>query len=236
MALSMGFMTEEAIIEEYKKSMITEATYDGNIKKLGYVDLEAPATINIYTNSFEEKDLLTSTIDKYNARMKNEGKEDLAIEYTDLVGLLMSSISTIINIISYVLIGFVSISLVVSSIMIGIITYISVLERTKEIGILRALGASKKDISRVFNAETGIVGLLSGLVGIGVTVLLTLPINIIVDALTKDTSTRVSHIASLPVSGAIILVIISVVLTLIGGLIPSKIAAKKDPVEALRSE
>jgi putative ABC transport system permease protein len=148
----------------------------------------------------------------------------------------MSSISTIINIISYVLIGFVSISLVVSSIMIGIITYISVLERTKEIGILRAMGASKKDISRVFKAETGIVGLFSGLVGIGVTILLTIPINIVVDFLTKDTSTRVSHIASLPVGGAVILVIISVVLTLIGGLIPSKLAAKKDPVEALRSE
>jgi putative ABC transport system permease protein len=148
----------------------------------------------------------------------------------------MSSISTIINIISYVLIGFVSISLVVSSIMIGIITYISVLERTKEIGILRAMGASKKDISRVFKAETGIVGLLSGLVGIGVTVLLTIPINVIVHALTSDSSTVVSNIASLPVGGAVILVIISVCLTLIGGLIPSKLAAKKDPVEALRSE
>ncbi len=236
MALSMGFMSEEDIIEEYKKSMVTDATYDGNLKKLGYVDLDAPSMINIYTKSFEEKDLLTETIDNYNKRMKSENKEDLAIEYTDLVGLLMSSISTIINIISYVLIGFVSISLVVSSIMIGIITYISVLERTKEIGILRAMGASKKDISRVFKAETGIVGLFSGLVGIGVTVLLTIPINIIVDALTKDTSTRVSHIASLPVDGAIILIIISVVLTLIGGLIPSKLAAKKDPVEALRSE
>ncbi len=236
MALSFGMMTEEQVIEEFKKSMVTEATYESNLKKLGYVDLNAPSAINIYTSTFEEKDELTAIIDNYNDRVKKEGKEELAIEYTDIVGLLMSSISTIINIISYVLIGFVSISLVVSSIMIGIITYISVLERTKEIGILRAMGASKKDISRVFLSETGIIGLCSGLVGIGVTLLLALPINVIVDAITKETSTRVSHIASLPVGGAILLVVLSVILTLIGGLIPSKLAAKKDPVEALRSE
>lgn len=236
MAISMGMMTEEQVIEQYKQAMVTEATYESNMEKLGYVDLNAPSAINIYTATFEDKDALTEIINNYNDKVKKEDKEDLAIEYTDIVGLLMSSISTIINIISYVLIGFVSISLVVSSIMIGIITYISVLERTKEIGILRAMGASKKDISRVFKAETGIVGLFSGLVGIGVTILLTIPINVIVDALTKDTSTRVSNIASLPVSGAIILVIISVILTLIGGLIPSKLAAKKDPVESLRSE
>ncbi len=234
MAVMMG--KDKEIIDKFKGEMLTEATYEGNLKKLGYVDLNAPSSINIYTSSFEEKDLLTETIDRYNKRVKDEGKEELAIEYTDIVGFLMSSISTIINIISYVLIGFVSISLVVSSIMIGIITYISVLERTKEIGILRAMGASKKDISRVFKAETGIVGLFSGLVGIGVTVLLTIPINVIVFALTENTSTAVSNIAKLPVGGAIILVIISVVLTLIGGLIPSKLAAKKDPVEALRSE
>ncbi len=229
-------ITESTILEHIKNNMLTEATYESNLSKLGYVDLDAPTAINIYTETFEDKDKLTAIIDNYNEKVKDEGKEELAIEYTDLVGLLMSSISTIINIISYVLIGFVSISLIVSSIMIGIITYISVLERTKEIGILRAMGASKKDISRVFKAETGIIGLCSGLVGIGTTVLLTIPINIIVDALTKDTSTRVSNIASLPVGGAVILVIISVVLTLIGGLIPSKLAAKKDPVEALRSE
>ena len=235
MAMGMGY-SEEDIINMMKEFLVTDATYEENVKKLGYVDVNTPSSINIYTATFEDKDLLTEIIDNYNKKVKNEGKEELAIEYTDIVGLLMSSISTIINLISYVLIGFVSISLVVSSIMIGIITYISVLERTKEIGILRAMGASKKDISRVFKAETGIVGLFSGLVGIGCTLLLTIPINLIVDALTKDSSTRVSQIASLPVGGAIILVIISVVLTLIGGLIPSKLAAKKDPVEALRSE
>jgi putative ABC transport system permease protein len=234
--MELGVLTERTVVSMFESMIQTEATYETNLARLGYIDLDAPQAINIYTASFEDKDALIELIEAHNDKVTEEGKEELAIEYTDLVGLLMSSISTIINIISYVLIGFVSISLVVSSIMIGIITYISVLERTKEIGILRAMGASKKDISRVFKAETGIVGLLSGLVGIGVTVLLTIPINVIVHALTRDSSTVVSNIASLPVGGAVILVIISVCLTLIGGLIPSKLAAKKDPVEALRSE
>ncbi len=234
--MKLGVLSERTVVQMFESMIQTEATYEANLAKLGYIDPNAPQAINIYTASFEDKDALIELIEAHNDKVSSEGKEELAIEYTDLVGLLMSSISTIINIISYVLIGFVSISLVVSSIMIGIITYISVLERTKEIGILRAMGASKKDISRVFKAETGIVGLLSGLVGIGVTVLLTLPINLIVYNLTNDSSTVVSNIASLPVGGAVILVIISVCLTLIGGLIPSKLAAKKDPVEALRTE
>ena len=163
--------------------------------------------------------------------MKANGNEKSAIKYTDYIGLLLSSVTKIVNIISYVLISFVAISLVVSSIMIGIITYISVLERTKEIGILRAIGASKRDISRVFNAETLIVGFVSGALGIGITVLLNIPINMIIEHLTG-----IAHVSQLPFNGAIILVAISMVLTLIAGLIPSKIASRKDPVVALRTE
>ena len=207
------------------------ATYDSNLTKLGVVDLNKPSTINLYPKDFDSKDMITNIISDYNDKQTQEGKEENVINYTDIVGIMMSSVSTIIDVISYALIAFVGISLVVSSIMIGIITYISVLERTKEIGILRSIGASKKDVSRVFNAETLIVGLVAGLLGIGVTILLNIPINIIINMLVGITG-----IAKLPVGGAIILVVISVVLTMIAGLIPARFAAKRDPVEALRSE
>ena len=205
-----------------------ELTLKETLKKLGYVDLDSPSAINLYASTFENKDSISEAIEAYNETVSEEDE----IHYTDMVALLMSSITTIINVISYVLIAFVGISLVVSSIMIGIITYISVLERTKEIGILRAIGASKRDISRVFNAETFIVGLAAGLIGILVTVLLNIPINIIVHDLTGIMAIN----SSLPVAGAVVLVLISVVLTFIAGLIPSGVAAKKDPVIALRSE
>ncbi len=207
------------------------ATYDSNLEKLGSVDLNKPKTINIYAKDFEAKELIADAIENYNTNKEKEGKEEDVINYTDVVGLMMNSVTTIIDVISYVLIAFVAISLVVSSIMIGIITYISVLERTKEIGILRAIGASKKDISRVFNAETFIVGLVAGLLGIGVTVLLNIPINIIIKNLVG-----ISTISVLPLGGAIVLVVISMLLTVIAGLVPSKMASKKDPVEALRTE
>ena len=200
---------------------------DNNYLQFGYVDEENPASINIYPKDFESKDNIENIIKEYN---KDKEKED-KIEYTDYVGILMSSVTTIVNIISYVLIAFVSISLIVSSIMIGIITYISVLERTKEIGILRAIGASKKDIRRVFNAETFIVGLISGLLGVGITILLNIPINKIIFDLSG-----INVGVNLPFIAAIILVFISLSLTMIAGLIPSNMAAKKDPVEALRTE
>lgn len=206
-------------------------TYDFNASEIGIVDENDPSSINIYPKDFEAKDSIKSIIDKYNDDAKDKNKDNLIISYTDFVGMLMKSVTTIVDIIGYVLIAFVSISLVVSSIMIGIITYISVLERTKEIGILRAIGASKKDISRVFNAETFIVGLLAGLIGIGVTLLLNIPINMIIKAITD-----INNITSLPLVGAIVLILISMFLTIIAGLIPSKMASKKDPVEALRSE
>lgn len=208
-----------------------DATYKSVLKKLGAVDLDKPSAINIYPKNFEAKDVISKSIEEYNQKQKDAGKEENVIEYSDMVGMMMSSVTTIVNIISYVLIAFVSISLIVSSIMIGIITYISVLERTKEIGILRAIGASKKDISRVFNAETLIVGLVAGAIGIGITVLLNIPINIIIKKIAN-----VSGIASLPIVGGIILVLISVILTVIAGLIPSKMASNKDPVVALRTE
>ena len=224
-------LTEEDYLWIYENAMppvYSESDMVSNLKKLGYVDLENPSIINIYASTFEDKDAIAEAIKRYNDSVDDED----AIEYTDIVAILMSSISSIINVISYVLIAFVAISLVVSSIMIGIITYISVLERTKEIGILRAIGASKKDVSRVFNAETFIVGLAAGLIGIGITMLLNIPINIIVHDLTGINSLN----ASLPAAGAVALVIISVLLTFIAGLIPSGLAAKKDPVEALRTE
>ena len=206
----------------------SDATYEENLKKLGYVDLDQPSTIYLYAATFADKDEISHIISEY-----NDGVEEAdQIHYTDYVALMMSSITTIINAISYVLIAFVAISLVVSSIMIGIITYISVLERTKEIGILRAIGASKKDISRVFNAETLIVGFCAGVIGIVVTLLLCLPINAIIHSLTGIGSLN----AALPAAGAVILIVISVVLTIIAGLIPSSLAAKKDPVVALRTE
>lgn len=217
------------VIEEYRAQ--ATATYSSTLEKLGAIDLEKPSSIYIYAKDFESKDEIKKIIADYNEEQRADDKENNVINYSDVVGILMSSVTNIVNIISYVLIGFVSISLIVSSIMIGIITYISVLERTKEIGILRAIGASKKDVSRVFNAETLIIGLFSGIIGIGVTALLNIPINIVIEGIAD-----VRGISKLPLIGGIILVIISVVLTVIGGLIPAKIASKKDPVESLRSE
>jgi len=216
---------------QYSYQKQASLNYEDVLKELGSVDLEEPSSINIYAKDFESKDEIKSIIESYNKQEKAAGNEENVINYTDIVGLLMSSVTNIVNIISYVLIGFVSISLVVSSIMIGIITYISVLERTKEIGILRAIGASKKDVSRVFTAETLIIGLISGIIGICVTLLINLPINLIVKSLAN-----VSNLSKLPFAGAIILILISVILTLIAGLIPSRIASKKDPVESLRCE
>jgi len=222
-----GLSQEEManVISNYIKMYST--TYEDNLNTLGSVDLDKPSTINIYPKDFESKEKITDLIDEYNSNVKEED----SINYTDYIGLLMSGVTNIVNIISYILMAFVSISLIVSSIMIGIITYISVLERTKEIGILRAIGASKRDISRVFNAETFIIGLISGLMGIGVTIILNIPINIIIKNITD-----VPNITKLPFMGACILVIISMVLTVIAGLIPAKLASKKDPVEALRTE
>lgn len=208
-----------------------KANYDTNLSKLGVVDLNKPSAINIYPKDFDSKEMISNIITDYNNKQTDEGKEENIINYTDMIGIMMSSVSTIIDVISYVLIAFVGISLVVSSIMIGIITYISVLERTKEIGILRSIGASKKDVSRVFNAETLIVGLVAGLIGIGTTLLLNIPINMIIKSIVG-----ISNISKLPFAGGAILVAISVGLTMIAGLIPAKFAAKRDPVEALRSE
>jgi putative ABC transport system permease protein len=214
--------------ELYMPPTHSKSSYEKNLSKLGYVDLESPTAINIYTATFADKDEISALIADYNSKVSEDDK----INYTDLVALLMSSITLVINAISYVLIAFVSVSLVVSSIMIGIITYISVLERTKEIGILRAIGASKKDISRIFNAETAIVGFTAGIMGIGVTLILILIANPILHAVTGIGILN----ASLPVVGAVILVLLSVGLTLIAGLVPSRLAAKKDPVVALRTE
>ena len=217
------------LINMYKEQ--EKATYDTVLRQLGSVNLEEPNSIHIYAKDFESKDEIKNIINTYNDKQEKAGKEENVINYSDMVGLLMSGVTSIINIISYVLISFVSISLVVSSIMIGIITYISVLERTKEIGILRAVGASKKDVSRVFNAETLIVGLGAGILGVLITVLLNIPINIIIKSLTD-----VSKISRLPIDGAILLILISTVLTMVAGVIPAKVASKKDPVEALRTE
>ncbi len=233
MQIYFKMMTEEQIVELFKTQLQTasSATYKDNLKALGYADEETPSTINIYAKDFNSKDEISNIIENYNKKVSDEGHDNLSITYTDYVGLMMSSVSTIINTISYVLIAFVSISLVVSSIMIGIITYISVLERTKEIGILRSIGASKHDVSRVFNAETMIIGLVSGSLGILITVLLDIPINIVIKGLTK-----IPNVAVLPWQGALILIAISVFLTLIAGLIPAKVASRKDPVIALRTE
>ena len=226
-SLSQEEMAE--LMQQYAEN--ASATYEGNLEKMGVVDLNKPSSISIYPKDFESKDKIATAIENYNQKQRNDGKEENVITYTDLVGTMMNSVSNIIDAISYILIAFVGISLVVSSIMIGIITYISVLERTKEIGILRSIGASKKDISRVFNAETFIVGLGAGILGIGVTLLLNIPINMIIKAVTD-----INGLASLPIVGGVILVLISMVLTVIAGLIPAKMASKKDPVEALRTE
>ncbi len=217
---------QKALIKVYD-NYISTGSYDENMNNFGKIDKERPYSISIYADTFEDKDGITDSINNYNDKQKEEDK----ITYTDYVGLLMSSVTTIINAITYVLIAFVSISLIVSSIMIAIITYISVLERTKEIGILRAIGASKKDISRVFRAETFIEGAVAGVFGITITLLLNIPINKIIFNLTD-----IDGLSKLPVLGAVALIIISILLTVIAGLIPSKMAAKKDPVEALRTE
>ena len=229
----LGMMTDEQLVDVFKNQLQTKSgsSYKDNMIKLGYADESKPASINIYARDFESKDAIADIIDEYNDKATAAGDDNLTISYTDYVGLMMSSVSTIVNTISYVLIAFVSISLVVSSIMIGIITYISVLERTKEIGILRSIGASKRDVSNVFNAETMIVGLVSGSLGILITLLLDIPINIVIKHLTG-----ISGVASLPWQGAVILIAISVLLTLVAGLIPAKVASRKDPVIALRSE
>ena len=209
----------------------TTNTYDNNLTKFGYADKDKPSGISIYPTDFESKQNVIDILDNYNADMKAAKDDDKVITYTDYVGVLMGSVTTIVNMISYVLVAFVAISLVVSSIMIGVITYISVLERKKEIGILRAIGARKRDIGNVFNAETLIVGLIAGVMGIGLTLLLTIPVNIIVEA-----NFAVKNIAVLPWQPAILLVLISMALTFISGLIPSSAASRRDPVEALRSE
>ncbi|MBO4523200.1 MAG: FtsX-like permease family protein, partial [Ruminococcus sp.] len=216
------------IFEKYTPEEISDSSYDDVLKLLGVADESDPSIIRIFASSFEDKDEIADAITRYNDGVK----EADVIHYTDVVALLMSSITGIISGISYLLIAFVGISLVVSSIMIGIITYISVLERTREIGILRAIGASKRNVRTVFNAETLLVGLAAGLIGIGVSVLLTIPINAIIHSVTSLDNLR----AHVPVSGAVILVVISMLLTLIAGLIPAGVAARKDPVEALRTE
>ncbi len=223
----MKLYTQQAV----KSSVVSSSTYYDNITNLGVIDLSKPSSILIYPIDFEAKENITNLISDYNTRMEENGEENKVITYTDMVGMLMSSVTDIIDAISYILIAFVAISLIVSSIMIGIITYISVLERTKEIGILRSIGASKKDISRVFNAETIIVGLVSGAIGIGITVLLNIPINIIIENITD-----IAGLSVLPPVAGVVLIAISVALTLIAGLFPSGVAAKKDPVVALRTE
>lgn len=227
--IGYGEADHAIMYDEYVPNEYSESTYEDNLKLLGYVTEDNPSAINIFVDTFEDKDAIADLIAQYNKSVENE---DDQIEYTDYIALLMSSITTIINAISYVLVAFVAISLVVSSIMIGIITYISVLERTKEIGVLRSIGASKKDISRVFNAETLIVGFAAGAIGIIFTLLINIPINIILFELTEIANLK----AVLPVGAAFILVLISMALTLIAGVIPARIAAKKDPVVALRTE
>ena len=237
--MSMSNLTNEQMMqlssmsqEELMNYMNTyneniNATYDSNLTKLGVVDYSNPTKISLYASSFDGKEKLSDLITSYN---KKQTKSNV-ITYNDFIGTMLSSVTSVVNIISYVLIAFVSVSLIVSSIMIGIITYISVLERTKEIGILRSIGASKKDITRVFNAETFLIGLISGVLGILITLVLNVPISVVVENMTG-----VAHIAKLPVNGAVFLIFIDLVLTILAGLIPSKIASKKDPVEALRSE
>ena len=232
-AMTSG-MSDDQILQLFSASLkarTTDATLDSNKSKLGITDLDTPSQIDIYATDFDSKEKVQDIIKDYNKSQQDDGKEENVINYTDYVGIMMSSVSTIINAISYVLIAFVAISLIVSSIMIGIITYISVLERTKEIGVLRSIGASKKDVSRIFNAETLIEGFVSGALGIVVTLLLCIPANALIKHLTD-----ISNVAQLPVAGGVILIIISMFLTFIAGLIPATLAAKKDPVVALRSE
>ena len=226
-------MSDEAIASAFSRQLSAQtdnATYEGNLEKLGVADLDEPYSISIYPVDFETKERVDQIIEDYNAQIRADG-EGTEIQYTDIVGTMMSSVTDIVNSITYILIAFVGISLVVSSIMIGIITYISVLERTKEIGILRAIGASKRDVSRIFTAETFIIGFVSGVLGILVTVLLDIPVNIIIEQVSG-----VADLAAVPAGAGVTLVIISVVLSLVAGLAPSRMAAKKDPVTALRTE
>ena len=237
MLMENGLLTQDALDalgdggSRSTEAVVSEGSYEGNLTTLGAATLDDPNAISLYAASFEDKEALTDALDAYNDKMTEEGKDDQVIHYTDYVGLLMSSVTDIVNIVSYVLIAFVGISLVVSSIMIGVITLISVQERTKEIGILRSIGASKRDVSRVFNAETLIIGLGAGVIGIGVTLILNIPINMVINHLAG-----IGNVAKLPPVGGAALVLISVLLTMIAGLIPAKTAAKKDPVEALRTE
>ncbi|MBQ8355502.1 MAG: ABC transporter ATP-binding protein/permease [Oscillospiraceae bacterium] len=235
MAAAFQFDLSEEELSRLMAAMTTgprEHSYESNLRGLGYADLEDPSAISIYFVDFAGKEVFLDFLDRYNDDMEARGKEDQVISYTDLTGIMMSSVKTIIDSVSYVLIAFVSVSLIVSSIMIGIITYISVMERTKEIGVLRAIGASKRNISQVFNAETFIIGLCSGLIGVGVTWLLIFPINEVIHSVAGNPDIN----AVLPLNAAMILAALSVVLTIVGGLIPSKKAAQKDPVIALRSE
>lgn len=233
-AEAMSFSGDENDFMSIISSMMTseQDSYDNNIKKLGYADFKKPASISIYPKNFESKEKVIHFLDTYNHKMEKTNQEDKVITYTDFVGTLMSSVTDIVNVISYVLVAFVGISLVVSSIMIGVITYISVLERKKEIGILRAIGASKRNISQVFNAETFIIGLFAGLIGIIITLLALIPANIVIHNIADTTAVN----ASLPPVAGIVLIILSVILTLLGGIVPSKKAAKEDPVTALRTD
>ena len=231
-AFHLNFSEEElsrVVTAMFTKKQTTLAT---NLSSLGYQDLDDPTQLSFYFNSFDGKSRFIEFLDNYNDLMQSSGEEDKVIEYTDTTGVLMSSVKTIVDAVSYVLIAFVSISLIVSSIMIGVITYISVYERTKEIGILRAIGASKHNISSIFNAETFIIGLLSGVIGVGFSYLVIPPINAVLHHFTGD----IPLSAELALGTALFLIALSIALTLIGGLIPARAAAKKDPVEALRSE
>lgn len=231
-AFQMNMTGEELAELLMSMSYREDASYNGNLQKLGYVDFDQPSQISIYPLDFESKEQVLEILDTYNERMEQEGKEEQVITYTDMVGTLMSSVTDIIDVISYVLIAFVAISLIVSSIMIGVITYISVLERKKEIGILRAIGASKRNVSQVFNAETFIIGLCAGLIGIGLTLLILIPGNAVIHQIAGNQEIS----AVLPAGPAVILILLSILLTVLGGLIPAKKAAKSDPVTALRAE
>ena len=226
-------MDQDELTELLTSMMSDEdAAYENNLRRLGYADKNSPGGISIYPKDFESKEQILNILDEYNEEMEASGEEEKAITYTDMVGTLMSSVTDIVNVISYVLVAFVAISLVVSSIMIGVITYISVLERKKEIGILRAIGASKRNVSQVFNAETFIIGFCAGLMGIVITLLLLIPGNQIIHSIAGRTDIN----AVLPAGAAVVLIALSILLTLLGGLIPSKKAAKSDPVTALRTE
>ena len=226
-------MTQEELAELMKSSMLSStSTYDGNLQSLGYADLDDPSTISIYPKDFDCKALIVDALDAYNASAEANGEDDKVVRYTDVVGTLMTSVTKIINMISNMLVAFVSISLVVSSIMIGVITYISVLERRKEIGILRAIGASKRNISEVFNAETFIIGLCSGCMGVGLSLILLIPGNMLIHSIADSASVT----AALPLQASLVLIALATLLTILGGLIPAKSASKCDPVKALRSE